>query len=645
MAMMNEAMPPNVPAAFAARTRARVSLCMIVKNEADKLERCLRAAMPWVGEAIVVDTGSTDDTVAIAERLGARVVHLPWQGDFAAARNASLEAASLEWALVLDGDEVLEVIDPEEFARAVEQTVIDGFSFRCHNVMDDGAISIASIFRLFRRSMPTMRYRGQIHEQVIAVSDGGAPTAALGCCVIRHDGYTQEAFDRHDKVARNIALSKALVAERPEDPFAWHCLGLSQARADIPGMVESYEKALALLGDPGAEGADGNYVMRMYYELLLGYRSLNQPDKAEARLARGLELFPIAPDLLFERAKLRFNARDFAGAAADAEACLSPESRGFYCVLNPASIADGARTTLALALLNLGRNQEAEAALEQAVAEAPAASWLPRRALGTLRLQRGDWHGALPLLEAAVAAAPGDEESRFACGWCLYKLGRLEAARERLLPLAERPDVQHLLGQVALELGEADEALRLLSATPLPAAGLARGWAYMVAGHAREAAACWDDWMRAGAADWGTKDALATFLFLMQGGRPPSGQPERPAEPVRDMDQWFRLLLRYERFDEVEAIIQRGPELGAPLWPLLRSRFAITLAKESHYDVALALLLEAREAAPDEAELYYWIGCCAVGKRHLDDARLMWQTCLQLAPAHALARESLSLLD
>ncbi|MBI5398085.1 glycosyltransferase family 2 protein [Candidatus Woesearchaeota archaeon] len=84
-----------------------ISLCMIVKNESQYLRPCLESIKPFVDELIIVDTGSADDTIAIAKEFGAKVSSFVWCDDFSAARNESLKYATKEWILVLDADEQL----------------------------------------------------------------------------------------------------------------------------------------------------------------------------------------------------------------------------------------------------------------------------------------------------------------------------------------------------------------------------------------------------------------------------------------------------------------------------------------------------------------------------------------------------------
>ena len=85
-----------------------LALLVIARNEAKGIARCLRSAQPYVRRMVVLDTGSTDDTVRSARACGAQVHQEPWRDDFAWARNRALELADADWSLFLDADEWLE---------------------------------------------------------------------------------------------------------------------------------------------------------------------------------------------------------------------------------------------------------------------------------------------------------------------------------------------------------------------------------------------------------------------------------------------------------------------------------------------------------------------------------------------------------
>ena len=120
-ALASQLTPPLLRACVPTMTEQRplLSLAMIVKNEEHFLADALRSAAPFCDELVVVDTGSTDATVAIARSLGARVEHFAWCDDFSAARNASLRACRGQYILVLDADERLEGGDPALLRRAL----------------------------------------------------------------------------------------------------------------------------------------------------------------------------------------------------------------------------------------------------------------------------------------------------------------------------------------------------------------------------------------------------------------------------------------------------------------------------------------------------------------------------------------------
>lgn len=126
-----------------------ISLCMIVKNEADNLARCLTSVRGAADELIIVDTGSTDDTIAIARSFGAAVISFPWTGDFAAARNAGLEKARGTWILVLDADEELDAESKGELLLCAEHVEYEAFLY--------GFIIIKGL-SMPLRSLPSIRF-------------------------------------------------------------------------------------------------------------------------------------------------------------------------------------------------------------------------------------------------------------------------------------------------------------------------------------------------------------------------------------------------------------------------------------------------------------------------------------------------------
>src|SRR3989338_10012371 len=93
------------------RDRPTLSACMIVKNEEKFLAQCLQSIKNAVDEIIVVDTGSTDRTVEIAQSFGAKIYYHPWRNSFSEARNHSLSYATCDWILQIDADEALEQSD------------------------------------------------------------------------------------------------------------------------------------------------------------------------------------------------------------------------------------------------------------------------------------------------------------------------------------------------------------------------------------------------------------------------------------------------------------------------------------------------------------------------------------------------------
>ncbi len=115
-----------------------IELSMIVKNGARTLERCLKSVAPFIDRIVIGDTGSTDNTISLAQSLGAEVIRIPWENDFAAARNRVLAAAQSDWVLSLDADEMLAPDAAAQIRRNIARKDIDAYDVVVWNYVRSG---------------------------------------------------------------------------------------------------------------------------------------------------------------------------------------------------------------------------------------------------------------------------------------------------------------------------------------------------------------------------------------------------------------------------------------------------------------------------------------------------------------------------
>ncbi|MBR0061584.1 MAG: glycosyltransferase, partial [Selenomonadaceae bacterium] len=148
-----------------------ISACYIVKDCEKDLERSLKSLIECVDEIIVVDTGSTDDTVEVAKRFGAKIFHETWQNDFATPRNVALREAKGSWILFLDADEYFIKGTSKNLRQAIElaqKKNIKGVLVNLVNVdadNDNKVIGASRVLRLYENAAG-VHYVGKIHEQV-----------------------------------------------------------------------------------------------------------------------------------------------------------------------------------------------------------------------------------------------------------------------------------------------------------------------------------------------------------------------------------------------------------------------------------------------------------------------------------------------
>lgn len=196
-----------------------ISVCIITKNEAENLDKCLKSLSPYPFEIVVVDTGSTDNSKEIARKYTDRVFDFEWVNDFSAARNFSISRASHNMILVLDTDEFLIEFDFEQ----VQQLMIDhpksvGLIKRLDYFETDGEkhCQTTIIDRLFNRKY--YHYERPIHEILVPAANLSTTSYTLPI-VADHVGYIGSADKLYEKSMRDINLLLPEIEKNPDEPY------------------------------------------------------------------------------------------------------------------------------------------------------------------------------------------------------------------------------------------------------------------------------------------------------------------------------------------------------------------------------------------------------------------------------------------
>ncbi len=277
----------------------RLSVCMIVKDEARLLESALESVHGLADEVVVVDTGSTDDTVSIARRHGAVVSHAPWTGSFADARNIAIERATGDWILMLDADQRVEATSWGELRRLLHVELPTAFLLRQWNYTEphgDDAYIEHLIVRLFP-NRPEVRYEGAVHEQIVCSDPTLGFQIGRSDVVLHHDGYRPQHRNSAAKAERDrIALERA-VRDAPDDGFTHYNLGMTYRALGLDEEAGAALRRSIALGTSGrTASAPPGYVTHARIELGRATGSLGRTDEAVRLLEHAVRAAPDSPD-------------------------------------------------------------------------------------------------------------------------------------------------------------------------------------------------------------------------------------------------------------------------------------------------------------------------------------------------------------
>lgn len=273
-----------------------VSLCMIVKNEAQHLEQCLQSVQGIVSEIIIADTGSADHSMDIARRFGARIISVPWEHDFSLARNRTLDLASCAWILVLDADEALAGWTPERLQNLLEPGSADGYFLPFIHYVGEATgreYVTDNVCRLFRND-ERIRFCGSIHEEV-ASSIWSLPggNIAYADLPVHHYGYLDGELRRKDKASRNLELIHAALQHQPNSVLLRYALGSEYYQQ---GQYEAAADILLPLLEEAPP--DSGYTTDLYLKTAFALHAGGRPAEAKSVYEAGSQLYPDFTDLL-----------------------------------------------------------------------------------------------------------------------------------------------------------------------------------------------------------------------------------------------------------------------------------------------------------------------------------------------------------
>ncbi|AFM39661.1 glycosyl transferase [Desulfosporosinus acidiphilus SJ4] len=433
----------------------KISLCMIVKNEADNLNRCLKSVSDIVDEIIIVDTGSTDSTCDIAQQHGAKVHHFLWNDNFSDARNSSLDRAQGDWVLFLDADEELSPSSRDRLTPLLECEDIEGYFVKIINYLGrEGWTETVPdlVFRLFRNKKE-YRFRGAIHEQiadVILEKNTQAKYQIAEDFTILHYGYSDHLIQVKDKKYRNISLIEKELAKQPANRLLQFHYGVELFRA------ERYTEASEIFIQ-AAENTDPHtiYFPKLLRYLVIAQQSSGQLKEALNTAEIGLKLFPNYADLYYYSGLLQRDLKHYSQARnAFLQALSMPEQppqyasfggvrgfRSYYCLAQIAELFLDEEEALKYYLLSLRDNPNFTLALESLVsilkpAQEPdyAEECLKRicdfctpeanRLMGEIYYKHGAYDLALDYFEKAADGVPVMSQLKLKRAICLLQARR-----------------------------------------------------------------------------------------------------------------------------------------------------------------------------------------------------------------------------
>lgn len=427
--------------------RPEVAVCIIAKNEAGRLARAIESVKKVAAQVIVVDTGSTDQTVELARSLGAEVVEYAWNDDFADARNRSLAEARCDWILCLDADECLAPQSESALFKAVSGEA-GAYMVRIESRVDSTAgKTFVNFFPRLFKNLKGVRFEGKVHEQVTPSLERLGISIEVSDIVIEHTGYALSDSDLKAKARRNADLLLKELEERGDHALTLFHLG------EASSMLECFEEAVGYYDRALAAGKLDDVVRAALLQNKgTALVKLGDCQKAVVTLKRAREVDPGLLTVHLVMASAFYGMKKYERAEQEVLSyitmCCEVERAGRVTLGHDPDIAN-ALVMLAKCRMAMGRIIEARKTLEEAL-KADESAAPAHVLLGRISFEELKFGQAVDHLEEAVKAYPDDERLRFELARAHAACGSNDRAIQTLNEAIESgmdsPDILRCLG-------------------------------------------------------------------------------------------------------------------------------------------------------------------------------------------------------
>ena len=405
-----------------------ISVCMIVKNEEENIECCLESIKEIADEIIIVDTGSTDQTVRLAQQYTDKIFSHPWEDNFSKARNQSIKYATGDWIFIIDADEELLTENTHLLLQAVQNEEIDAIQIQViSEFQQERSESILNQTRLFRNN-DNIYFEGRVHNRLV-----GFNNPKIYPLRIKHKGYDLTPSQLKTKFQRTVYLLKKDLQHNPNNPLPYHYLSCSYLSMEM--YQEALDASLTAIRLADADCKPDSIFLWTRFNAARAYYQVGELEKAEKLALQTLYLYPDHIDSHFILIRIDYDQSRWSSLTCHCKRYLNlislykkhPENFGTIVVSTINEIWN-IYVLLGISNYERGNKKQANSSFKLAASTAPK-PFMAWRVAGIYCHERKYFDDAHFFLERALANNPEDQMTKN----LLHKISKM-SEKEKAVP-------------------------------------------------------------------------------------------------------------------------------------------------------------------------------------------------------------------